>query len=71
MILIFCIWLMSSIGMVLFVPWMYEKGLSVPMATVLIICPIINTLFFIYRTYKALRYNSDKILAEFKKLFED
>lgn len=71
MILIVWIWLLSAVGVVLFIPWMYERNLSVSMAVFLLICPVVNTIFLAYRTYKAFKHNSEKILGEFKKLFED
>lgn len=62
------IWLISWIGAIAFIPWCVDNDISLIMTLFVMICPILNTIFVIYRTY---RYFKNRGTIPLKDLFVD
>ena len=66
--IIFLIWVMSCIGVLFFIPWCVDNDISLPLTLFVIICPILNTTFIIYRTYRYFKNGGIILLKDlFKK----
>lgn len=62
------IWLISCVGVIAFIPWCVDNDISLPLTLFVMICPILNTIFVIYRTY---RYFKNGGTFPLKDLFVD
>ena len=50
--IVFLIWLMSCLWAMCFISWMVDKDTDTILAAFVCLCPIFNTVFAAYRTYR-------------------
>lgn len=64
------VWLISFLWSNFFMEWCIDKGYS-PIVLLVMVCPILNTIFAICRTYHAIKSKRKEKWKSFKDLFAE